>query len=583
MKKRFVFLVLLVMLCFLFAPALNLFSSEKAILRIGVMEEPDSLNPFAAYERAAFETFMLIYDSLVVFDRNLNPSPSLAESWKLSADNLSWTFRLRKDVLWSDGKPFTARDVKFTYEAIRDTEMGLYATLVEDITEVEILDDYTVVIHSENPKANMLMNITPILPAHIWEKLSEEKLETFENKDPVGTGPFRLLQWKKSQYLTLGANMNHFRGAPKTDGIIFSLYANRDTLAQSLRLGEIDAALGVYHTHAKGVAGDPNIQVIEFTENGFTELAFNCWDDPASGGNPLILDTVIRQAIELGIDKQRIIDIVYEGEGVPGSTLIPVSQTFYHYTPSAEEYRGFNPEKGRALLDAAGYLDRDGDGIRESAEGSKLSFVFLLRAENTMEVKAGQLISGFLRDLGIETKIETLDDGALNDRIFGPADFDMFIWGWGGDVDPGTLLNVLTTGQIENLNDVYYSNPEYDSLVALQWTLMDKYERRDAVWAAQRILYNDLPYIILLYETELQMLRKDKIAGISTTVNGAVFYADTPANYIEASVIGLPATVGLTKQDIGGSPLPFILGAVVLVAAAVVVIILLRRRKKKSW
>jgi len=556
-------------------------AQDKALLRIGVTEEPDSLNPFVAYERAAFETFMLIYDSLVVFDRDLKPVPSLAESWELSADQLTWTFHLRKGVLWSDGTPFTAADVKYTFEKMRDTGLGLYATLVADIAEIEIVDDLTIRFRSEQPKANMLQNVTPILPAHIWSPIADDELEGFENAEPVGTGSFRVMEWKKNEHLTLSANFDHFRAAPKVDAIVYTFFANRDTLAQAVKVGEVDIALGLYQNHVRGLENDPKIAIHRFIENGFTELAFNSWDDPASGGNPLIRDKRIRHAIEYAIDKQKILDVVFEGAGVAGTTLIPPSQKLYHYEPSADELRTYDPARARSVLDAAAIIERNGDGVREDSAGKPLSFVFLLRSENTLEVKAGQMIPGFLRDVGIATTVETIDDGALNDRIFGPADFDMFIWGWGGDVDPGTLLNVLPTDQIGNLNDVYYSNEAYDESVRKQMTLMDSTARAQEVHHAQKILYEDLPYSIIFYGMDLQLVRTDRVEGISPTANGAVLYADTPFNYTDAAIVGVKAGSGLERRAGGKAGLYIGLAAAGIVAGAV--ILLLLKRSRKSW
>jgi peptide/nickel transport system substrate-binding protein len=563
------------------------FAQGENIIKMGVIEEPDSLNPLVAYERAAFETFMIIYDSLITFDSNLEPQLNLAESYVLSDDMLTWTFKLKEGIKWSDGEPFTSKDIKFTYELIRDTGLSLYYDMVRDIIDIQTPDDNTIIFVTELPKANMLQNITPILPEHIWSSVSEDEYETFENSSPVGTGPFIVQEWKKNEYLSLKANKDYFKGAPSSDGFIFSMYANRDTMAQSLKLGEIDIALGLYNNQAKTLLEDEGIERFVFSENGFTELAYNCNTDPSSAGSKLILDKTIRQAIEYAIDKQKIIDMVYEGAGQVGTSLIPISQTQYHYEPTGDELKAFNPEKANAILDDAGYLDIDNDGIRESKEGNeKLSFIFLLRTENSNEVKAGQMIKSYLNDIGIETLIETIDDGALNDRIFGTTDFDMFIWGWGGDVDPSTMLRILTTDQIGNLNDVYYSNTEYDEIVNMQSTIMDQQERTNVIIEAQKILYDELPYSILMYENELQLYRSDKIEGITPTKAGAIFYADTPLNYINAKVIGsepsAPSTEEKTDDNTSTNNLYYIAGGLLLVVGLGLFIIK-SRKAKKDW
>ncbi len=574
MKRILSFIICIVMLIGL-CPAAAFADTPSGMLRIGVAEEPDSLSPLITYERASAEIFMLIYDSLITFDKNMQPVPSLAESWEMDKNGLRWTFRLKKDVKWNDGESFTSKDVKFTYELMKNSELGLYTDLVKDIESIEIPDDHTIIFKTEKPKANMLQNITPILPEHIWKVVEEDQYEVFDNQNPVGTGPFMLKEWKKNEYISFISNKEYFKGAPRVDGLIYIIYANRDTMAQSIKLGEIDAALGLYKSNTKAIENDKDIEIYNFSENGFTEMAFNCRADGTSKGNPLILDKVVRQAIEYSIDKQKIIDMVYEGEGEFGTTLIPVSQKKFHYNPQASELRGYSPEKASELLESAGYKDSDGD-----------SFRLLLRSENTMEVKAGQMIKGYLKDAGIGVELETLDDGALNDRIFSSADYDMFIWGWGGDVDPGTLLRVLTTNQIDNLNDAYYSNPEYDKLVEDQASNMNPEERVKMVHDAQRLLYEDLPYIILFYEKEHQIVRSDMVHDIEPTVSGAVFYADTPYNYIKATLAGTEkAPVQDKQEDIKGWKPNYTLYLIVAIVVAILAYIMVKkkRKSKEEW
>lgn len=578
MKKMMGLLVAMIMILSSFTVCFG-DSEQVSIVKIGTAEEPDSFNPLVAYERAAFENFMLIYDSLYAFDENMEPAPNLATSYEVSEDQLVWTFHLRDDVKWHDGESFTSSDVKYTFELIKSTELSLYYDYVADIESIETPDDYTVVLTTLAPKANMLQNVTPILPEHIWSKLGEDEYELFENDAPVGTGPFKFSEWKKNEYWSMTANKDYFKGAPNSDGLVFTVYANRDTMAQALKLAEIDVALGLYQNQVKTIQNE-NLSVHNYIENGFTELAFNCWTDPASLGNPLILDKKVRQAIDYAIDKQKIIDMVYEGAGIAGTTLVPISQTGFHYELSASELRTYSPESAIKLLDEAGYLDKDGNGIREDSEGNPLSFVLLLRSENTNEVKAGQMIKSYLNEVGIETEIETIDDGALSDRIYGNANFDMFIWGWGGDTDPGTILRVLTTDQIENLNDVFYSNLAYDELVKVQSTQLDVAERTETIHDAQRIIYDEVPYSILMYENELQVYRNDRVTGITPTKAGAIFYADTPLNYISVKVLGDNITSSGSDDN---SNLPLITGGLIALFIVLGYVVIKRKKSKKAW
>jgi peptide/nickel transport system substrate-binding protein len=309
-------------------------------------------------------------------------------------------------------------------------------------------------------------------------------------------------------------------------------------------------------------------------------LSFNAWDDPASNAHPLLSDFTIRHAIEYAIDKQSILDLVYAGQGSVGSTLIP-PEGFYHYEPSPEEYRGFDLEKANQLLDDAGYVDLNGDGIRQDSDGTPLSFTFTLRANNTDEVQAGQMIAGTVAEAGIELNIETVDDGLLIDKIYS-GDFDMFIWGWGTDLDPTTILNVMTTEQIGNMSDSNYSNERYDELFVLQQTLMDPEERQAVVWEMQQILYEEAPYIILFYDNSLQAVNTDRWTGWKTIPEeGGYFFNLTNYNYLNVQPAvaedgpGAPSEGDDTMSD--SNMTPILIGVAVIAAIAFFFV-----KKKKS-
>lgn len=279
-----------------------------------------------------------------------------------------------------------------------------------------------------------------------------------------------------------------------------------------------------------------NITDYAYEENGFTELAFN-QSEWSGNFNQLIQNKMIRQAISYAIDKQKIVDLVYDGSSTIGSTYIPPSQGEWHYAVEGDKLRGYDPEKAISLLESEGFTSVDADGYRSNDSGDKLSFLLLSRSDNTSEVKVGQMVQSYLKAVGIELNIETVDDGVLYDRTMGEKDYDMFIWGWGGDIDPTVLLNVLTTDNIDNLNDIFYSNPEYDAIVEAQTHEMDRAKRVEMVHEAQALLYEELPYDILYYAENHQLVRNDLITGLKPTVSGAVFFANTIVNYADATFI----------------------------------------------
>jgi len=532
MNFKKVFSIILIFTLLLLLTQLNVFcqKTEPNSMRIGVTVEPDSLSPLISYTQAGYEIFSVLYDSLVALDENYEAVPDLAKEWTISDDKLEWTFKLRNDVKWHDGVPFTSEDVKFSYELMLANQLGMYAGYLTGIDSVECPDDYTVIIKTLQPKANLLVLSAIILPKHIWSKVSADEYETWPNENPVGTGPFKFGEFKAGEYIKLVANDDYFEVRPYIDELIYVFYANTNVMALSLKLREIDAATNFSANQLPFLKKNANLEVISAVSLGFTDISFNCWQDPASKGNPILMDKKVRQAIELCIDKQKILDMVYAGQGTVGTTLVP-HEGFYHYEPAGNELRSYNLERAKKLLDDAGYKDNDGNGIREDANGNELNFVFTLRAENTDEIKAGQMISSMVKEAGINLEIETVDDGVLIDKIYS-GDFDMFIWGWGADLDPTTILAVMSTDEIGNLSDCNYSNKEYDNLLVLQKTKMDPKERQQDVWKMQKILYEDAPYIILWYDNNLQAVNTENWTGWKRIPeNGAFFFNLTTYNY----------------------------------------------------
>ncbi|WML48454.1 ABC transporter substrate-binding protein [Neobacillus sp. PS3-34] len=583
MKKGISFLCIISIILFMFfSPLVNnrAEASSPSSLRVGWTTEPDSLSPFISNRVSTFELHLLIYDSLVAFDNHLKPEGRLAESWNVSDDNLTWTFKLKKGVKWHDGVPFTSQDVKYSYETLLKAEMGMYSDFLKGITSIETPDDYTVVIKTDKPKANMLYVTAPILPKHIWEKVKFDDLKTWPNEKPIGTGAFKFVEWKKGEYVKLEANKDYFLGTPKVNELIYPLYANNDTMVQSLKIGEIDAAININANQVKLLGAEKNMKVLSNPTNSFTNIGINSSKDKASKGNPLLLNTSIKQAMEYAIDKQKIIDVAYSGQGKAGTTIVPTFLKDWHNELSADKVRSFDANKAKAILDDAGFKDQNGDGIREDKNGKPLEFRLYTRSKSAEEVKAGQMVHSMLNDVGIETKVETMDDGVLGDKIADKGNYDLFIWGWTTDIDPTTILSIVSTDQIGNLSETYYSNSKYDELLAEQATTIDFKKRQSMVYEMQDILAEDLPYIILMEENAIQAVRTDKWKGW-TPVQGAYFMTANNYNYlhVEPAVKETASGKDTNKNNENSSNSWWIY---VAIAVAIIVLILVVKARKRN-
>jgi peptide/nickel transport system substrate-binding protein len=221
----------------------------------------------------------------------------------------------------------------------------------------------------------------------------------------------------------------------------------------------------------------------------------------------------VRLAMAHGTDKQQIIDVVLLGLGAPGTTLIPDSLGVW-YNNSLEDY-AFDIALANQILDDAGYADVDGDGIREMPDGSNpLNFRINWPSDSTNAPRVAEMLSESWGQIGIGLQLQALDADALTAVCCPAFDYDVIIWGWGSDPDPSFLLSVMTTDEIPTgLSETGYSNPEYDALYQEQQLERDLQTRIDMVWEMQRMVHEDLPYIIPYYALEVQAFRTDRFTG----------------------------------------------------------------------
>ena len=556
--------------------------------RVGWLESPDTLNPFLSLVTSTYILYHLNYDFLVGFDAaTLQPRPELATSWSVSPNGRIWTFKTREGVKWQDGTPFTARDVAFTFDYIVKNGLPGVGAYADGIVSARAVDDTTVVIRTRAPKANMLDMIVPILPEHIWSKVSPKAAGTaFENPPPVvGTGPFQIVELQAGKFVRLKANKEYWGGAPHVDQLIFEVYTNPVSMVSDLQTGAIDGAVGVPQAQFAGLTG-AGIQTNRGVSWTWTELGFNCSDSPASKGAPALRDPGFRQALQYAIDREKVAEVAFGGYAAPGSSLVvPYVPYDYHWGPAAGEAFAYDPARAEELLDAAGYVDVNGDGRRETKQGQPLSLRLMASTSSPADQTAARLIAGWFHAVGVKTVFTTVDGGAMLAAIYNfeganPApDYDMAIGYWTNDVDPDSILKIFTAANIGIWNDVYWTNAEYEALTLKQSQTLDPEVRRPIVQAAQKIAYEQAPFTVLAYPELLEAYRAGAWTGFVPTpsaisgVTGAVLFS---WNNIDTYRFVAPKTAAAATA---AAP-PYYLIAVVAAAAVVIVIALLVWRRR---
>jgi peptide/nickel transport system substrate-binding protein len=566
---------------------------DKPTIQMGWTAEPDSLNPLIGWESSTLELMHLNYDYLVGFSAtDLAPRPELATSWSHSADGKTWTFVLRKGVRWQDGRPFTARDVAFTFNFIIEHQVSNFVNYVQFVDTVEAVDAHTVRFVCSQPKSNMLVMAVPILPKHIWAEVDpDEAVKSFANSPPiVGTGPFQVVEWKRGSYVRLAANPNYWRGAPKIGGVIFRFYTNADTMASDIKAGRIQAAWDIPPAQYPALSKRAGLRAIAGVVNGFTHMGFNCSTSEASLGNPVLRDPRFRQALNWAVDKQRVVELAYFGHAMPATSILRAgyfsAARDYHWQPPPDELYTFDLQKADAMLMAAGYPLKNGTRIDKS--GNPIRLRLYARSQSSAEQCVGKLITGWLEKLGLAIDYQVIDEGALTDRIYNvndkgalAPDYDLFLRYWYSDPDPDFMVSVLTTGQIGGWSDTYYSNAEYDRLYAEQQVALDVQRRKQILWQMQQIVYEETPYVPLTYISWLEAYDSKSWQGWvrSPKGDGLVFYGQYNIDsYTHLRPVAVPPESHSSAGVIAG----IAVGCVVVVAATAVVIWRRRRPRKEE-
>jgi peptide/nickel transport system substrate-binding protein len=511
-------------------------ATAGGVLNIGRTATPDSLNPGVAYLSESFDIFYLVYDTLITTDLRNKAQPQLAKEWSVDSSGKVWTFKLHEGAKWHDGQPLTAEDVAFTWNMVNGFEsFALIKSQTSLLEKAEAPDPTTAVLTFEQPVANTDERFSSvyILPKHIWEKFADETAATeFENLEMIGSGPFKLTEFKSGEFTRLTAVKDHYLEPPKIDEVIYKVYQNDDAMVQALKTGEADLIGDPPSTVVRALQSEPNVKVEIGASLSLTDIILNTTDPkncpPDVGkctGHPALRDVKVRQALAYATDKQSLIDTVLLGLGAPGLSLVMPGHGD-GYAKDVQDYP-FDIEKAKQVLEEAGYKDTDGDGIREMPGDPSKPLSFRYSFPSDQSAGTGPRLFETLRDTwtqaGVEIKLQALEADALTSVCCPAFDFDVINWGWGAGVDPSSLLYIATTDEIPTGNsETGYSNPEYDALFKEQEITVDKAKRNEILHKMQEILVRDVPYIIPYYAQNVEAYRSDKFQGWVTDPEGVL-------------------------------------------------------------
>ncbi len=455
-----------------------------------------SLDPHIGKQLAAFSVTCNMFEQLVALDDNMVPQPSLAESWE-QINDLEWRFHLRDDVTWHNGEPFTADDVKFSYERMQ--AMASVANNIAFLDTVTVEDEHTVVLKTKYPYSSLLAGIsTP--PCSIVPKSVVEADEDGFALNPVGTGPYKFVEWKPDESVTMEAYEDYWGEPAKTKYLVMKVVPEATQRSIMLETGEIDVAYDIAPNDVARLEETDGISVLIGDSMKISNLHFNCSSDGPIG------DKRVRQAIAYAIDRQGIVDGVLSGIGEPG--ILPVSKSAVGFDDTIEAIP-YNPEKAKELLTDAGYPD-----------GFECT---VWVDDDQVYTEVATVIQSMLAEVGITMNIETMKQATKQDRLVNHQDFDLnmsFQNNIVGDADYSLYSN-LTADSASNFS--YYVNPEVEDLILQERSAFEEEERQQLFHQIYEIIMDELP-ILNLYDEQICVGVSDKVQGLTLNKIGAHKY-----------------------------------------------------------
>lgn len=497
-KNRFRFFMVIV--C---ALVLSLSSSALAApqVRMALTGDEGSLNPYTYVTGSpGFNMVQLLYDPLYRMDGENIPQPWLAKDVQVTEGGKVWRITLHDNLTWHDGQPLTSADVSFTYGFVitKEGTHSRYTGPSRVIKQVETPDAKTVVFTLTRAVPSFHIRPladTPILPKHLWEGQKEPK--KFVNS--IGSGPYKMEEYRPDQFYRLAANKKYFKGAPSVDSLVIPIIKEPTAMFTAVKAGEIDAAARPLSPElVQQFKSAPGLKVVQGPSFAATLLQINNERAPLN-------QKEFRQALDFAINKQQLVDTILLGLGVAASP------GFVH-PRSAFADSGLRPRhdvaQAQQLLDGLGLKDTDGDGFREKADGSKLDLSLLVYANNPLRVRAAELIAADLKKVGVRISVKAMDPTTVDEQVWPGFDvskgrnYDLSMWGWSApiQVDPTRLRELVHSDtRVGTLNIGAYKNADADRIGDELAKSLDLNDQKRLSAQLQRIIADGVPFITLWF------------------------------------------------------------------------------------
>ena len=482
------------------------------VLRIGTINEIDTLNPFAYIESQTYVAYLGVYPQIVQVEKRGDsyvPVPDLATSWKTSKDGKTVTFTLRAGARWSDGKPITADDAAWTLNTIikyQKTTTATFAGVVNHLSKATAKNATTLVLSYDSVVANALFQLQQsiVLPKHVWSTIPGKELKRHPVKVPfVSGGPFEMVKFESKGTSAFKANPGFYGPKAHVKGITLTYYTNTDSMLADLKGGKLDWVDEVPSSAVKNLSADANLAVQKEIGAQTNNITWN--SNPAKPKNRELLDPKVKRALSQSVDRQRIIDVVFGGNALLVESL-PGKITGALENPALGPLV-FDQKAANAALDKLGYK-RGSDGIRVAPattgryaqKAHRMAYEIVTPTSVNFNIdRAFEVVKDGFGKVGVKVTQRVGGDTSATYELETGSDckyrsFDIAMWDWIGYADPDFMLAAVTKAQWCSWSDTGWDNPAYDRLYRKQSTLTDPVKRKALVWKMQKIIYDNVLY-----------------------------------------------------------------------------------------
>lgn len=468
--------------------------AQGGIFREGVAGNPKYINPLRCdVTEVDYDLCALLFRGLTRTDKTGRAQPDLAESWSVTPDGLNYDFRLKEGQYWDDGTPVTAEDVLFTVGILQDPtvyNLPALSSLWQNVAASQ-LDERTVRFTLSEPFSPFLdYTSIGLLPRHVFANVPPMEIATQLNSTPVGNGPLKIAQME-ANHILLAANPYYSGKTPYLDGLDLRFYPDHPSIFAAFAAGEIDGISRVLAANMADAANREDLAIFSTAQPSYVNITLNL-------NNPNVAffqDKAVRQALMYGLDRQTLIQTVAQGQGIIAHS--PFLPDNWAYDPTVRQYL-YDPVTAQTLLQQAGWVDSDGDGVREK-DGRPLQFVLHTNDDPTRSALINQIAADWAR-IGVRAIPTSVTFAGLVNDLLAPHSFDAVLIGWEnpGDPDPYPLWH---STQVEGAGQNYsaWSNEEADRVMEQARAALDENERRALYAQFQQIFSEEVPALLLYY------------------------------------------------------------------------------------